>query len=122
MNNLLFPEKVIEGYRLRPMTLGQIQELVPYIQLVVTVMKQSKITVENVQENMDTILFCLLPVMPDIIKIVIKEDDNIIKSFGAEKAAVIFREIVFQNIIYLKNLCRPLEGAMKEILSNPLNT
>ena len=118
MNNILFPEKVVEGYKLRPLTLGQIQELVPYIQLVITVMKQSKITVETAQDNMDAILFCLLPVMPDIIKIVIKEDDDMIKNFGAEKAAVIFREIVLQNILYLKNLFRPLEGAMKEVLSS----
>ena len=121
MKDILFPEKVVEGYKLRPLTLGQIQELVPYIQLVVNFMYERKITIDTANDKMDEVLFCLLPVMPDIIKIVIKEDDDMIKNFGAEKAAVIFREIVLQNILYLKNLYRPLEGAMKEVLSSPLN-
>jgi hypothetical protein len=114
---LLFPEKVVEGYKLRPMTLGQIQELVPYIGKIVSSMAEKGITVEAAKDRIDEILLSIMPYASEIIKIVIKEDDNIIKDFGAEKAATIFREIIYQNIVYLKNLSRPLEGAVLEVLS-----
>ena len=113
---VLFPDVVVGGVKLRPLTLAQINDLAPVIEKVVNAMIKRGITVENSKDKINDIIFAIMPHSVDILKIVLNEDTEVIKKLETSAAIDIFKTIIVQNATYIRNCISPLVAEIQAIL------
>lgn len=107
-NKVLFTEKKVEGYTIRPFTLGMVEELAPTFEKIGIALISKGITISNVSEQIPKVMSSILPEISELLSIVLKEEKEVIKEFPMDKALAIVLTIVTQNIVYLKNSFSPL--------------
>jgi hypothetical protein len=104
---VLFPEQEIEGYKVRPWSLGAVVALAPSIREVIAVCRKEGITEENyeqqVQEKIADILLQTVQHVPKIIATTLAIPEEEIVGMPFPKSAKILIGILKQNVTYIKN-------------------
>jgi hypothetical protein len=107
-NKILFTEKKVEGYTIKPFTLGIVEELAPTFEKIGMALIGKGVTIVNVSEQIPKVMSSILPEISELLSIVLKEDKEVIKDFPMDKALTIVLTILTQNLTYLKNSFSPL--------------
>ena len=114
---VLFPDVVVGGVKLRPLTLAQINDLAPVIEKVVNAMIKKGITVENVKDRINDIMFAVIPYSSEILRTVLNADTEVVDKIEVGAAIDIFREVIIQNASYIRNCISPLVAEIQTVLS-----
>lgn len=103
----LCPEKIIEGFTLRPWSLRQTMLLMPIFSMLKDDIEGKGITIEKFLKFKPGDIFDLAilfsPYLIDIMAITLNRPKEQIDNLDLDKAVILVLEIFDQNIIYLKN-------------------
>jgi len=101
---ILFPEKEIAGLKLRPWTLGDLEDLRPELRGVFAWAKESGVTTDNLADKIPEVLdFLLGGFARSIIAKTAKVDEDKVRALPLDKATLAMLTIIDQNWAYLKN-------------------
>ena len=100
---VLFPEREIHGYKIKPWTFGESVAIMPELLAVVSLAKKQGINLENLEERWDEVIRIALPVIPVIVQKTLKVPMPEIDAWPPDKGIDIVMAIVDANKGYLKN-------------------
>jgi len=115
---MLFPEKQVAGYTVRPWTLGQIEQLAECFERVAYKCIEKGITSapKNLEVELPKIIGAVLPEISTVLSVTI---DGLsvkdAKKFDLGTATLLILTIVHQNMEYLKNSLGPLKAMLKRL-------
>lgn len=99
----LFSSKKIEGYTVKPWSLGTLEELGPWFERVAVIFKERGISLDQVESNPQTAIFSILPEIKTVLSITLGEDIEVVKEFDPGKVTALILVIISQNLNSLKN-------------------
>jgi len=117
---ILFPEKQVAGYTVKPWTLGQIEELSACFERVAfkCVDKGVSISLDKLEAELPKIIGSALPEISTVLSVTIDglsvEDA---KKFDLETATLLILTVVHQNMEYLKNSLGPINIMIKQLIA-----
>ena len=113
--NTLFPETEVEGYKVKPWSLGTVEELTPVLERITIVLIKKGITLENAKEEIPKVTFSILPEVSAILSITLKEDITKVKELPLNSVITLLLTIITQNISYLKNSYSPMKSLIENL-------
>lgn len=113
--NTLFPEKIVDGYKVKPWSLGTVEELSPCLERLTIVFISKGITLENAEEEAPKIIFSVLPEVSTVLAATLKKEVKEIKELPLDTVVALLLTVVTQNIAYLKNSFSPIKNLIKEM-------
>lgn len=105
----------VEGYTVKPWSLGIVEELTPCFQRITLEMVKGGITFENAEKEFPKIILSVLPEVSQILSITLKEDLEKVKEFQMDKVVTLILTIATQNINYLKNSLSPMTEMIRNL-------
>jgi len=114
---VLFPEKKVYGYTIKPWTLGMIEELVPSLERIAIELIKRRITTKNYKEQGLQIIPAVIPELSEIISKTLGIPIKEVKEFQLDEVTVIVLTIAEQNMKYLKNSLSPITKLMTTMMS-----
>ena len=115
MDNILFPEKEVDGYKVRPWSLGMVEELAPCLERITLVLIKEGITLDNAEKEVLKITMKALPEVKTVLSITLKEDIEKVKELPMDTVVALLLTIITQNITYLKNSFGPISNLIKDL-------
>jgi len=113
--NTLFPEQVIEGYKVRPWSLGTMEELAPCLERITITLLEKGVTLDNLEKEISKVVFSILPEVSTVLSVTLKEKVEGMKELPLSSVIALLLVIVTQNISYLKNSLSPMQSLIKEM-------
>src|SRR3989304_6514278 len=119
---VLFPEIEVEGYKVRPWSLGQVVDLTPTFEMLAIEFKRRKISLESLEKieksksmegMIGELVFAFLPQVVRLLSISLREEEKIVREFPINKSGSLIVAVVSQNLSNIKNSF----GLGKSILS-----
>jgi len=111
----LFPEKVVDGYKVKPWSLGTVEELAPCLERLTLTFINKGITLDNAEEEAPKIIFSVLPEVSTVLAATLKKEVLEIKELPLDTIVALLLTVVTQNIAYLKNSFSPIKNLIKEM-------
>ena len=115
-DKVLFSDIEIEGYKIKPWSLGKMEELSPCFERIGMEFIKRGLKIANVEKEIPQIIFTILPQVSIIISITLNEDIEKVKEFDIGKATTIIIAIARLNMEFLKNVSSPVMGAISQIV------
>lgn len=101
--NTLFPEIEVQGYTIKPWTLGDLADMAMSIGQIIMSMRNYGITLEDIEKSIPELITIIFPYAPDIIAKTLKIDMGEARGLDPVKATEILLTILTQNIEHIKN-------------------
>ena len=100
---VLFPEEVVEGYKIRPWGLGEIAGVSPFLLKALKAARDAGADVMRPESHVPELALGFASYAPDILSRTLKISKEEAESLPTDKALVILLAVLSQNIEYLKN-------------------
>jgi len=106
---VLFPDMVIDGVRIRPWTFDQFIDLLPIFRELAEYLKKSGIEVKDVNEAVDDpskmmdLIMALAPLAGKVVAVSVGVTEEEVRGWAADKAIRVLIVIFTQNANRLKN-------------------
>jgi len=113
--NVLFPEMDVEGFKVKPWSLGTMEELTPCLERVTITFINKGITLENIEKEVPKVILSILPEVSTILSITLKEDIAKVKELPLNSVIALLLTITTQNVAYLKNSFGPMKSLIKSL-------
>lgn len=115
---ILFTDIKVEGYTVKPFSLGVTNQLAPSLEVIGTKLLEKGVTINNLDTEIPKVIFTILPELPAVFNVLLDEKIEVINEFHISKVLSITLVIMTQNLEYLKNSLGPLKQII-QALKNP---
>jgi len=115
--DVLYPGVEVDGYKVEPWGLGEIEKLVPVFARVYAEMRGKGITIDSAtkEENLIPMILALLPEVKTVLCVTLNEKPETVEKFKVDQVIRLVLTIVNQNVGYLKNSFGPLSAVVKDL-------
>jgi len=100
---VLFPDEEVEGYKIRPWSLGQIAEISPFLLKGLKAARDAGADIMKPESHIPELTLGFTSYAPDILSKTLDISRDEAWSLPTDKAAVILLAVLSQNVEYLKN-------------------
>ena len=125
--DVLYPGVEVDGYKVEPWGLGEIEKLVPVFARVYAEMHKIPFAVDKdgkketlidhlmKEENLIPMILALLPEVKTVLCVTLNEKPETVEKFKVDQVIRLVLTIVNQNVGYLKNSFGPLSAVVKDL-------
>lgn len=114
-SEILFPEKVIEGYTIKPWSWGDMEDVSPILEELVYKLMKKGINLDNLVKELPKVLVNIIPEITELLSTVLKVDKEEIRKLNPETVLTMVLTIIAQNMSYLKNSLGPIIDVTKAL-------
>jgi hypothetical protein len=109
---ILFPEFMVEGYEIKPWTLGKLRKINPHLESIFSTLKERNIqlTLDNIDRHITDLYFAAVPVVISILAISLNKDENELEDIEIPQAIRLLYAVYKQNEESIKNAFDLLRG------------
>ena len=109
---ILFPEFMVEGYEIKPWTLGKLRKINPHLESIFSTLKERNIqlTLDNIDRHITDLYFAAVPVVISILAISLNKDENELEDTEIPQAIRLLYAVYKQNEESIKNAFDLLRG------------
>jgi hypothetical protein len=105
-DEILFPELEIDGYIIKPWTLGKLRKVNPHIEKVLETLKNKKVqlSTENIESHIMDVYFAAIPEMISILAISLDKEEEDLEDIPIPQAIKLVYLVYRQNEDSIKNV------------------
>jgi hypothetical protein len=112
-DEILFPELEVDGFTIRPWTLGKLRKINPHIENVFTHLKEReiKLTTDNIDNHLMDLYFAAIPEIMTILAISLDVEESTLEDTPIPQAIRLIYLVYKQNEESIKNVLSLLQLA-----------